>query len=59
MPCYEFEGIRPVVDPTAYVHPDAVLIGDVIIGPRCFVGPGASLRGDIGRLTVKVCGCTE
>ena len=53
MPCYEFEGIRPVVDPTAYVHPDAVLIGDVIIGPRCFVGPGASLRGDIGRLTVK------
>ncbi len=53
MPCYEFEGIRPVVDPTAYVHPDAVLIGDVIIGPRCFVGPGASLRGDIGRLTIK------
>ncbi|MHC4107029.1 MAG: acyltransferase [Planctomycetota bacterium] len=53
MPYYEFEGIRPVVDPTAYVHPDAVLIGDVIIGPRCFVGPGASLRGDIGRLTVK------
>ena len=52
MPCYEFEGIRPVVDPTAYVHPDAVLIGDVIIGPRCFVGPGASLRGDIGRLRV-------
>ena len=30
MPCYEFEGIRPVVDPTAYVHPDAALIGDVI-----------------------------
>ncbi len=53
MPCYEFEGIRPVVDPTAYVHPDAVLIGDVIIGPHCFVGPGASLRGDIGRLTLK------
>ncbi len=52
MPYYEFEGIRPVVDPTAYVHPDAVLIGDVIIGPRCFVGPGASLRGDIGRLTI-------
>ena len=53
MPAYEFEGIRPVVDPTAYVHPTAVLIGDVIIGPRCLIGPGASLRGDLGRLIVK------
>ena len=53
MTCYEFEGIRPVVDPTAYVHPTAVLIGDVIIGPRCLIGPGASLRGDIGRLIIK------
>ena len=52
MPCYEFEGIRPVVDPTAFVHAAAVLIGDVIIGPGCFIGPGASLRGDIGRLIV-------
>lgn len=52
MPCYEFEGVRPVVDPTAFVHPTAVLIGDVIIGPGCLIGPGASLRGDIGRLTV-------
>ncbi len=43
----------PVVDPTAYVHETAVLIGDVIIGPGCLVGPGASLRGDIGRLTVE------
>ncbi len=53
MTCYEFEGTRPVVDPTAYVHPTAVLIGDVIIGPRCLIGPGASLRGDLGRLIVK------
>jgi len=52
MPCYEFEGIRPVVDPTAFVHPTAVLIGDVVIGPGCLVGPGASLRGDIGRLVI-------
>jgi phenylacetic acid degradation protein len=52
MPIYEFEGIRPVVDPTAFVHPTAVLIGDVIIGPGCLVGPCASLRGDIGRLTM-------
>jgi phenylacetic acid degradation protein len=53
MPCYEFEGLRPVVDPTAFVHPAAVLIGDVIIGPGCLVGPCASLRGDIGRLILK------
>ena len=53
MPCYEFEGVRPVVDPTAFVHPTAVLIGDVIVGPKCLVGPGASLRGDIGRLVMK------
>lgn len=53
MPCYEFEGVRPVVDPAAFVHPTAVLIGDVIVGAGCLVGPGASLRGDIGRLVMK------
>ena len=53
MPAYEYEGIRPVVDPTAFVHPTAVLIGDVIIGPRCLVGPCAVLRGDIGRLEMR------
>ena len=53
MPVYEFEGITPVVDPTAFVHPTAVLIGDVIIGPGCLIGPGASLRGDIGRIIIN------
>lgn len=52
MPCYAFEGIIPVVDPTSYLHPTAVLIGDVTVGPRCYIGPGASLRGDFGRITV-------
>jgi phenylacetic acid degradation protein len=50
---YEINGVRPVVDPTAYVHPSAVLIGDVIVGPRCYVGPLASLRGDFGRLVLE------
>jgi phenylacetic acid degradation protein len=49
---YAIDGITPVVDPTAFVHPDAVLIGDVIVGPGCYVGPGASLRGDMGRLVM-------
>ncbi|WP_426149649.1 phenylacetic acid degradation protein PaaY [Pseudomonas sp. DC3000-4b1] len=53
MPCYSLDGLRPVVDPTAYVHPTAVLIGDVIIGPGCYVGPLASLRGDFGRIVLK------
>ena len=45
MPCYSLEGVVPVVDPSAYVHPTAVLIGDVIVGPGCYVGPAACLRG--------------
>jgi phenylacetic acid degradation protein len=49
---YEIDGIVPVIDPTAFVHPDAVLVGDVIVGPRCYVAPLASLRGDFGRVTV-------
>ena len=47
---YEIDGITPVVDPTAFVHPSAVLIGDVLVGPGVYIGPCASLRGDFGRL---------
>ena len=50
---YAIDGIVPVVDPTAFVHPSAVLIGDVIVGPDCYVGPCASLRGDFGRLILE------
>jgi len=50
---YEIDGLRPVVHPSAYVHPTAVLIGDVIVGPRCYVGPLASLRGDFGRVILE------
>ena len=53
MPCYSFEGIRPVVDPTSFLHPTASLIGDVIVGPGCYIGAGASLRGDFGRIIVE------
>ncbi|HVF63404.1 MAG TPA: transferase hexapeptide repeat family protein [Casimicrobiaceae bacterium] len=47
---YAIDGVTPVVDPTAFVHPSAVLIGDVIVGPGCYVGPHASLRGDFGHI---------
>jgi phenylacetic acid degradation protein len=50
---YSINGVTPVVDPTAYVHPSAVLIGDVIIGAGCYIGPCASLRGDFGRIEVR------
>lgn len=49
---YSFEGVTPVVHPTTYVHPSAVLIGDVIIGPGCYIGPNACLRGDFGRILI-------
>lgn len=53
MPAYAYQGITPVVDPSSYVHPLASLIGDVIVGPGCFIAPGASLRGDFGRIVVE------
>jgi len=53
MPVYSLEGITPVVHPEAYVHETAVLIGDVIIGAGCYIGPNASLRGDFGRIIVE------
>lgn len=49
---YSIDGVTPVVDPSSYVHPSAVLIGDVIIGKNCYIGPGASLRGDFGRILI-------
>lgn len=52
MTCYEIDGVVPVVDPTAFVHPAASLIGDVLIGPGCYIGSFASLRGDYGRIVV-------
>ncbi|GAA2394004.1 gamma carbonic anhydrase family protein [Dactylosporangium salmoneum] len=53
MPAYAIEGVVPVVHPTAFVHPTAVLIGDVHVGADCYVGPLASLRGDFGRIVME------
>jgi len=53
MPIYSLEGITPVVHPQAHVHETAVLIGDVIVGAGCYIGPNASLRGDFGRIVVR------
>lgn len=50
---WAINGVTPVVDPTAFVHSSAVLIGDVIVGAGCYIGPTASLRGDFGRIEVR------
>ncbi|MCA0256858.1 MAG: transferase hexapeptide repeat family protein [Proteobacteria bacterium] len=50
---WSYDGVIPVIAPTAFVHPAAVLIGDVIVGEGCYVGPGAVLRGDFGRIIMK------
>jgi carbonic anhydrase/acetyltransferase-like protein (isoleucine patch superfamily) len=52
MPVYAFDGVRPQVHASAYVHPDAVLIGHVVLGPESSAWPGAVLRGDHGRIEV-------
>ena len=53
MAYYEFEGRKPAVDPSAFVHPEAVLIGSVRIADGCYIGAGAVLRGDIGSVVVE------
>jgi phenylacetic acid degradation protein len=53
MPLYIFEDKKPIIGKTSFVHPDAVLIGDVRIGETCFIGAGAVLRGDWGVVIVE------
>jgi phenylacetic acid degradation protein len=50
---YEFNGFRPVMDPSSFVHPQAAVTGNVIIGKDVYVGPGAALRGDWGLITIE------
>jgi len=53
MSYYSFNGFVPVVDPSSYIHETASIIGDVIIGKDCYVGPGAVIRGDWGRIIIE------
>ena len=52
MPIYQFEKKIPRISKSSYIHPLAVIIGDVEIGDRCFIGAGAVLRGDFGRIKI-------
>ena len=53
LPIYAFEDKIPEVSQDAFVHPEAVLIGDVVIGKRCFIGPGAVIRADAGPVIIQ------
>ena len=50
---YEFNGYRPVINPSSFVHKEATIIGNVIIGKKVYIGPGASIRGDWGKIRIK------
>jgi carbonic anhydrase/acetyltransferase-like protein (isoleucine patch superfamily) len=52
MPLYALGDVAPVIDPEAYVHPDATVIGNVTVGPGTTIWPQAVLRGDYGRIVV-------
>ncbi|MBZ0207233.1 MAG: transferase hexapeptide repeat family protein [Flavobacteriales bacterium] len=49
---YSFNGYRPVVHSSAFIHPLAAVTGNVIIGKDVYIGPGAALRGDWGEIIV-------
>jgi len=50
---YEFKGFIPVVHKTAFVHPQAAVTGNVIIGKNVYIGPNAAIRGDWGGIIIK------
>jgi phenylacetic acid degradation protein len=50
---YSFNDFIPVVHPSSFVHPQACITGNVIIGKDCYIGPGAALRGDWGQIVLE------
>ncbi len=50
---YEFKGFKPVVHPSSFIHPQATVTGNVIIGKQVYIGPGAALRGDWGGIVIE------
>jgi carbonic anhydrase/acetyltransferase-like protein (isoleucine patch superfamily) len=50
---YEFNGIKPVAHPSSFIHPQAAVTGNVIIGKDVYIGPGAAIRGDWGQIIIE------
>ena len=53
MPIYAIDQHIPVIDASSFIHPSAEIIGDVIIGANCYIGPNAVIRGDFGRIQIE------
>jgi phenylacetic acid degradation protein len=53
MAIYSFQGFIPVVKPSSFIHPQACVTGNVIIGENVYVGPGAAIRGDWGQIIIE------
>jgi phenylacetic acid degradation protein len=50
---YQFKGFKPVIHESSFIHPQAAITGNVIIGKNCYIGPGAALRGDWGMIVLE------
>ena len=50
---YEFKGYKPVIHKSSFIHPQAAVTGNVIIGKNCYIGPGTALRGDFGKIIIE------
>ena len=50
---YEFNGFKPVIHKSSFVHPQANVTGNVIIGKDVYIGPFAAIRGDFGRIIIE------
>ncbi len=50
---FEFNGYKPVIDKTAFIHPNATVTGNVMIGKDVYIGPGAVIRGDWGQIIIE------
>lgn len=53
MAIYQFKGFTPVIHPSSFVHPQASVTGNVIIGKDCYIGPSAAIRGDWGEIILE------
>jgi phenylacetic acid degradation protein len=50
---YEFNGYKPVIHESSFIHPQSAVTGNIIIGKNCYIGPGAALRGDWGQIIIE------
>src|ERR1043165_8964345 len=50
---YSFKGFIPVIHESSFIHPQAAVTGNVIIGKNCYIGPGAAIRGDWGKIIIE------